>query len=131
VSWSARRIAAAIAAAGVVLLGVVPLARWEDSRYVSGELRGMEATRALVGPLDSPTLAGYRELSGFDCLVYRRGTNGFALELCADDAGRVVETIDRRRPERRIDSLREQPDASTLRVDRALVDRLLHRMGAR
>jgi hypothetical protein len=127
---SPRRLGAAVAAAALVLVALVPLGRWEGGRQASAQVEGMERTRALIGPLDSPTLSGYRVLPGFDCLVYRRGDNPFALELCADAEGRVVETVDRRRFERRIDSLRDDPAASTLLVDRAVVDRLLARMGA-
>ena len=125
-----RRVGAIAAAGVVVLLALIPLGRWERSRHVHAEVRGMAATLALIGPLDSRSLSGYRVLPGFDCLVYRRGANPYALEVCADRAGRVVETIDRRGFHRRIHGLREEPDASTLRVDRAVVDRLLRRMGA-
>jgi hypothetical protein len=114
----------------VVLAVLVPLGRWEGERHADAEVRGMSETLALIGPLDSPTLSGYRVLPEFDCLVYRRRSNPFALEACVDREGRVVETIDRRSFERRIHSLREDPDESTLHVDRALVVRLLHRMGA-
>ena len=125
-SWPVR----SLVAGALVLAALVPLGRWEGDRRASSEVDGMEATRALIGRLDSPRLSGYRLLPSFDCLVYARDGNPFALELCVDGAGRVVETIDRRRPQRRIDSLRDGPDASTLRVDRAEVDRLLARMGA-
>jgi hypothetical protein len=114
----------------VVLAALVPLGRWEGKRHADTEVRGMGETLALIGPLDSPTLSGYRVLPEFDCLVYRRGSNPFALEVCVDREGRVVETIDRWSFERRIHSLREDPDASTLHVDRTLVVRLLRRMGA-
>jgi len=127
---SRRRLGAAVAAGALVLVALVPLGRWEGGRHAAAEVAGMERTRALIGPLDSPTLSGYRVLPGFDCLVYRRGDNPFALELCVDAEGRVIETIDRRHVDRRIDSLRDDPAASTLRVDRAFVDRLLARMGA-
>jgi hypothetical protein len=90
----------------------------------------MERVRALIGPLDSPTLSGYRHQPGFDCLVYRRGSNPYALELCVDAQGRVVETIDRRRFDRVVSDLHYDPSRATLRVSRAQVDRLLRKMGA-
>ena len=115
-------------AAGVVALVVV--GRVERGHWVATQERGMARIQALVGRLDSPTLSGYRVLPAFDCLVYRRGSNPFALEVCVDNRGRVVETIDRRRTTRRIYSLRAEPTASRLRLDRAEVDRLLLMMTA-
>jgi hypothetical protein len=127
-SW---RRTSVLAAAVVVALGVlVPVGRWERSRAARDESAGMRRTLALVGRLDSRSLTGYRVLPGFDCLTYRRGTNPFAFEVCFDSAGRVVETIDRRTTTRRIASLREDPGRSTVRIDVAEADRLLHRMEA-
>lgn len=125
-SWSLR-LALLVA---VVLAALVGIGRWEGSRAAAAQVRGMERVRALIGPLDSPSLSGYRVQPGFDCLVYRRGSNPYALELCVDPQGRVVETIDRRRFHRVISDLHYDPSASTLRVDRAEVDRLLRKMGA-
>lgn len=127
-SW--RR--ASVAAAGVVAVAVVLVAvgRREGTREAHREVRGFQIVQRLIGPLDSSSLSGFRVLPGFDCLTYRRGKNPFALELCVDDAGRVVEAIDRRRYDRRIWSLRFDPSASTDRVDRQEVGRLLHKMGA-
>jgi hypothetical protein len=88
----------------------------------------MERVRSLIGPLDQPALTGYRVQPAFDCLVYRRGPNPFALELCADRDGRVVEAIDRRAPDRRIYSLADEPSASSVRVDRVVFMRLIDRM---
>ncbi|MFN2468597.1 MAG: hypothetical protein ABR521_10775 [Gaiellaceae bacterium] len=116
-----------------VLAGVIAVGRWERGRHVREELRGLRQIRQLVGPLDGPTLSAYRigVALRFDCLLYRRGGNRFALELCFDGRGRLVEAIDRRDSgDPTIASLREEPDASTIVVDRALVDRLLHRLGA-
>jgi hypothetical protein len=125
-----RRLAVAIAAGALLLAALVPLGRWEGERHARAEVRGMARTLALIRTLEPPALSGYRVQPDFDCLVYRQGANPFALEVCFDAEGRVVETVDRRRFERRIHSLREDRGASTLRVDRAEIDRLLRRMGA-
>ena len=90
----------------------------------------MESIRRLVGPLDQPGLDGFRDLPAFDCLVYRRGANPLALELCVDRSGRVVEAIQRWR-ENRIFTLRFEPAASTVYVNRLAVDRLLRKMEVR
>lgn len=123
----------ALAVAVVVLAavsGLVVVGRWEGRRDAREQVEGMSHTLALIGPLDAPSLAGFRILPEFDCLVYRRGANPFALEMCVDAEGRVVETIDRRTETRHISSLRYDPASSTLRVDRREVDRLLRRMTA-
>jgi hypothetical protein len=128
VSWRTR--SAAIAGVVVVVAAaLVAVGRWEGSHEATREVRGFHIVQRLIGPLDSPSLSGFRVLPGFDCLTYRRGTNVFALELCVDGSGRVVEAIDRRAYDRRIWSLRFDPSASTDRVDRAEVDRLLRKMG--
>lgn len=92
----------------------------------------MERVLRLVGPLDQPSLDGYRKrvAFNFDCLLYRRGGDRFALELCFDQQGRLVEVIDRRGSGHRIASLREEAGASRIRFDRGLIDRLLRRLGA-
>lgn len=127
-SW--RRASVAAAAVVAVAAGLVAVGRWEAHREAQRESNGFRIVQRLVGPLDSPTLSGFRVLPGFDCLTYRRGSNPLALELCVDGAGRVVEAIDRRSYDRRIWSLRFDPTASKVRVDRGEVDRLLRKMGA-
>jgi len=89
----------------------------------------MASVLAAVGGLDGPGLRGFRIFARFDCLVYRRRGNDFALEICVDDEGRVVEAIDRRSGAPRIWSLRDDPARSRVRVSRATVNRLLRRMG--
>jgi hypothetical protein len=122
-----------LALAGLLLVAIllVAIGRHERRSEAHRELRGFRIVQRLIGPLDSRTLSGFRVLPGFDCLTYRRGANVLALELCVDKEGRVVEAIDRRTYNRRIWSLRFDPSASTDRVDRAEVDRLLRRMEAR
>jgi hypothetical protein len=108
---------------------LVVVGRSEGRRHARAENRGIAQIRALVGPLDSRSLDRYRLLPEFSCLLYGRDDNAFALELCIDGEGRVVEAIDRRnRRKPRIYSLREQPSAATLRVDRAEVDRLIRKL---
>ena len=124
-----RRALALVLAAALALAALVPVGRWERSRRAEEQVRGMELVRAAVGPLDSDTLKAFRYVSRFHCLLYERGSNPFALELCVDLRGRLVEAIDRRSGEPEIWSLRDDPARSTIYVDRREVDRLLHRMG--
>jgi hypothetical protein len=126
VSWRVRSAVMAV----VVAAALVAIGRWEGGHEAVREARGFHVVQRLIGPLDSPSLSGFRVLPGLDCLTYKRGANVFALELCVDRSGRVVEAIDRRSYDRRIWSLRFDPTASTDRVDRTEVDRLLRKMGA-
>jgi hypothetical protein len=122
---------AVVAVAVAVVLVVV--GRWEGDHHAKQEMRGMRKVLAAIGPLDNPSLSMYRVHVGFgfDCLLYKRGTNRFALEVCFDNPGRVIETLDRRgEGDPKISSLREEPGASTIHIDRALADRLLKRLGA-
>jgi hypothetical protein len=111
---------------------LVLVGRWEGRRHEHAENVAMRRVFDLVGPLANPSLDAYRiDIDfKFDCLIYRRGGNRFALELCFDRSGRLAEAIDRRSGKPKIASLREHPEASTTRVDRAEVVRLLKRLGA-
>lgn len=124
-SW---RLLSLSAVALVVALAFV--GRSERRSWVDAQLRGMKRVVQLVGPLDQRSLIGYRALPEFDCLVYRRGADRLALELCIDRAGRVVEAVDRRGGARRYYDLHSDPGAASVRVDRNEVDRLLRKMEA-
>ncbi|MDX6511812.1 MAG: hypothetical protein QOE36_1316 [Gaiellaceae bacterium] len=115
-----------------MLLALVAVGRWEASRHADGENRAIARVVALVGPLDRPPPSFYRTGigPGLDCLLWRRGTNRFALELCFTADGRVAEAIDRRHGEPKIASLREDPGRATTRIDIAAADRLLRKLGA-
>ena len=117
------------AVAAAVVLGVlVAVGLWERDRRADRESSGMRSVLALVGPLDSRDLRGFRIFANFQCLVYERGRNDFALEVCVDARGRVVEAIDRRDGTPEIWSVRDDPSSSEVFVDRAEVNRLLRRM---
>ena len=118
--------AVALVASAVVLLLV---GRWERSHHDEEEVRGMRSVLREIGPLTGPSIARFRYLRQFQCLTYERGGDVVALELCVDADGRVVEAIDRRTAPPHVWSLREDPTRSSLRVDRALFDRLLLRLG--
>lgn len=124
-----RQVAVSALAVALLMLALIPVGRWERSERAEEQVRGMAQVRAAVGPLGSDTLKGYRYLANFQCLVYERGENPFALELCVDSSGRLVEAIDRRSGDPEIWSLRDDPTRSTIRLDRQEVDRLMHRMG--
>jgi hypothetical protein len=120
-------ISIAVVVLAAVLVGV---GRWERTNRADEELAGMRRVQAAVGPLDNPTLSAFRYLGSFQCLLYRRGGNELALELCFTEDGRLVEAIDRRgNGDPKISSLRDDPAKATIRVDRGEVDRLLLRMG--
>lgn len=118
----------------VLVVGIVTalafVGRWEKDRWVDSQLRGMTRVERLIGPLDQRSLIGFRVLPQFDCLVYRRGADLIALELCVDGQGRLVQAVDRRGGVRRYYDLHSEPAASTIHVDRAEIDRLLRKMGA-
>jgi hypothetical protein len=113
------------ALAALVLVGI---GRWERARHADDQNEGIARVRAEVGELDSDTLAGFRFLARFQCLVYSRAQNEFALELCVDRDGRVIEAIDRRSGETEYWSLREDVELADVRVDRGEVERLIVRM---
>jgi hypothetical protein len=125
-------VALVLAVTVAVLAGLVLVGRWEGRRHERAEIVGMRRVFNLVGSLDNPSLSAYRiDIDfQFDCLLYRRGTKRDALELCFDRSGRLAEAIDRRSDIAFFASLREHPQASTIRVDRALVVKLLKRLGA-
>ena len=118
-----------VAVASLLALAVlVALGSWERERRADRQSAGIRAVLSEVGTLDSGELRGFRIFVNFQCLVYERGRNDFALELCVDDDGRVVEAIDRRDGTPEVWSLRDDRSRSQVRVDRREVNRLLRRM---
>jgi hypothetical protein len=123
-----------LVAGALVLLALAALAaigRAEAGHRGREQSRGILRIGAEIHDLDAPSLDSYRYFSAdVQCLLYRRGADPFALEVCIDEDGRVIEAIDRRTaPKPRIWSLRDDPSRSSVRVDRARVNRLLREMG--
>lgn len=126
------RVAFAAAAALALVGGLVAVGRWEAGRHARDENERIARIRALIGPLDRPKPDAFRVNvgSGFDCLLWKRHGNPYALELCFTKDGRIVEAIDRRSGEPRIASLREDPGRATTRIDPEQARRLLRGLGA-
>ncbi len=119
------------AALVVVLVALIPIGRWEARRHARHELEGIRQVLAAIGPFDQPSLDAYRKgvgNPGLDCLLYKRGSNPYALEFCWDGAGRVIEGYDRRGSAPKIWSLREDRPASTIHIDRARLEALVVRL---
>jgi hypothetical protein len=123
-----RRVALLAAAGVVLLLSLVGVGRWERSHRADVQNRGIGRLVAEIGPLATSSPDLFRFLPQFQCLLYRRGADRLALELCADADGRVLEAIDRR-GHTRIWSLRDDPSRATVRIDRAALDAWLLRLG--
>jgi hypothetical protein len=118
-----------VAAGALALVAAfVAVGNWEREARADEQSSGIRTVLAEVGALDSPELRGFRILKTFQCLVYERGRNDFALELCVDGDGRVVEAIDRRDGTAAVWSLRDDPTRSDVIVDRVEVNTLLSRM---
>lgn len=109
---------------------LVPLGRWQASRALAADQERIEHIAALAGPLAGPRLTAYR-LSIYDCLLYRVGKDPFAIELCFDQHGRLVEAIDRRHYgfDPQIGSVRYDPSAAPLTVAPMRVLTLIQRAG--
>jgi len=128
-----RKLLLATAGVVLVLLVLAAIGRAEAAHRGREQSRGIARLAAEIGSLQTPALDSYRYFSeDVQCLLYKAGGDPFALELCVDEAGRVIEAIDRRSaPEPRIWSLRDDPTRSSVHVDRAELNRLLREMGVR
>ena len=124
---TSRRAQLVVAAAFVLLLVVaVPLGRHERSRGYGVELGRIQAVRDLIGSkLDAPTLTAYRLAPASACLLYRSGPNYYALKLCFDPEGRLVESEDARRGYPVFGSVVFRPELARLRVPRGEIRAIL------
>lgn len=109
---------------------LIPVGRWQAQRGRAADQHRIEAIATLAGPLGGRRLTAYR-LATFNCLLYRVQKNPFALELCFDPHGRLVEAIDRRHYgyDPVIGSVRYDPGAAPITVPPARLLKLLHKSG--
>lgn len=123
-----RRVALFAAAVVALAAVLVALGRWERVHRADAQNAGIRRLVGEIGPIATSHPDLFRFLPNFQCLLYERGVDRLAIELCADTSGRVVEAIDRR-SKTRIWSLRDDPHRAAVHVDRAAFDRQLVRLG--
>ncbi len=117
-----RRVILAIAAVVLAAVAIV-YGRAEGAGAVKTEQRALLAARAAVGDrLMHPDEAIYDPGGALECLTYPVNGNLFALELCFDAQGRLVEAVDRRSVER-ISSFRWGPQHAPFRISPQALDR--------
>lgn len=112
----------ALIGAGVVVaaLVVVAIGRHERATERRYTLQGIANVRALIGNrIGKPD--DYRVGSGLSCLIYPDHGRVFALELCIDAQGRVVEAADRRGSVSRFYTVVEEPAVADERLDPSFV----------
>jgi hypothetical protein len=117
-----------VAAAGVIAAAIlVAVGRSEGSTDVNATNARIQRTVALVGENMGARLNAYRPTPMFGCFLYRFGAlNPYGVEICVDEQGRVVETIDRRNGAEHIASLRYEPSDARVRVDLPKLIAILH-----
>jgi hypothetical protein len=91
--------------------------------------RGIDEVRVAIGPsLTRPGPTDYLYSPGRTCLLYGAGGVAYALELCIDSQGRVVEAVDRRGSTPRFYSIVEEPGASPFRISPTLFASLVEKV---
>ena len=121
-----KRRLAWVALVCVVAVGISLLGRHERATEESFTLEGIAKVRAAIGPsLTRPGPTDYVQDGNLDCLLYGSGDRSYALELCADSQGRIVEAWDRRGLTTSIYTIVPDPGAARLRVGPALFPSLI------
>lgn len=114
----------------IALGAVLAVGRWEESRALQRERARIDAVYSLIGrDVAAPSLSGYR-IAELDCLFYDIGSRRYAVTLCFDRTGRLVESADRRLPEPQYSSIVQHPEFAPATVDRIRFRALLRRIGA-
>lgn len=116
---------------GVVVAAVVivVVGRREHAAEQRYDLEGIAFVRSLVGARVAKPV-NYRVESGLYCLLYAVRGRVFALELCSDAQGRLVEAVDRRGTLPIFYSVTSEPSVATERMDLRLVSRAIAKLSA-
>ena len=114
---------------GLVVLGValVMLGRFERRHALDHQLAGIDRIRSDIG-MSRPD--AYRLTPTFACFLYGRGGHSYALELCYDLSGRLVEAIDRRGSTSGFWDVTYDPSEARVRVAPAKLAKVLRSLSA-
>ena len=113
----------------VVAVAVVVVGRIESNRAVNAQLDGIARVRgAALATGKRPD--AYRLTPTLDCLLYGVGPNPYALELCYDHSGGLVEAIDRRRSTHVFWDIEYSPADARIAISPLRLSDTLRAMGA-
>jgi hypothetical protein len=120
---------AVVVACGLVLcVAFVVVGRWEKHRFERSEGAHM---RVLWNLVSHERPAAYRLAAPLDCLDYSRHKDPFAVEVCFDSGGRLVDVIDRRgEGDSKRWSLRFDAGAAPVTVPPSRLIKTFHEVGA-
>jgi hypothetical protein len=108
----------------VAFVVLIAVGRHERSSERDRNLDGIAMVRALVGNrIGHPD--DYRVPAGLSCLLYPDHGRVFALELCIDSSGRIVEAVDRRASISTFYTVVYQPQIARQRLGVAFVSHLI------
>ena len=101
IAWArrARRALLGLLAILVILVFGLAAGRRESRNETARQLAGIDAVRAAVGPLAATRINAWRNDGRLVCLDYPSNGAPYALQLCFDRGGRLVEAVDRRGPQ--------------------------------
>jgi hypothetical protein len=116
-----------LGALALLAVALVGIGRIERSRSIDATLHGIDRVRTLVG---TSRPDAYRLTPTLACLLYGRTGHPFALELCYDLNGDLVEAIDRRGRESRFWDVTYEPDVARDRVAPEHLSATLREMNA-
>lgn len=126
--WAHSKLVGALVAAAV-LVTLVVVGRVESERAVSGQLAGIDRIRWMALATHKQPDA-YRLTPTLDCLLYGIGINPYALELCYDHLGGLVEAIDRRSSTHSFWDIEYSPGAARVYLSPSRLSDTLRAMGA-
>jgi hypothetical protein len=113
----------------VLAIVIVVVGREERASERRHNLDGIALVRSLVGKRIAAA-DNYRVSPDLYCLLYSARRRVFALELCSDRFGRIVEAVDRRGTLPTFYSITAEPEIANERIDLRLVSRLIAKLSA-